>query len=137
MLVACSSGNLLHHGTQLTLSCCSATADPGPLQRAEWIKFLAPFFNKEVEANKVFDNIKLAYDKANLTGSAEASGAKVAWINTVYMSNNSYSLKFPPYQLRFIKVRNGMSRCTADVTAASAPAAAGLFACWLLCRYQS
>jgi hypothetical protein len=38
---------------------CSVTADPGPLNRAEWIKFVAAFFNKEIDANSAFDSIKV------------------------------------------------------------------------------
>jgi hypothetical protein len=40
-----------------------ATSDPGALNRAEWVKFVAPFFNKELEANKVFEDIKTGYTK--------------------------------------------------------------------------
>lgn len=37
----------------------SVTADPGPLNRAEWVKFVAAFFNKELDANSVFAGIKV------------------------------------------------------------------------------
>lgn len=33
---------------------CSAVADPGVLNRAEWIKFVATFYNKEDVANDLF-----------------------------------------------------------------------------------
>lgn len=33
---------------------CSAVADPGVLNRAEWIKFVATFYNKEDIANDLF-----------------------------------------------------------------------------------
>jgi hypothetical protein len=35
-----------------------ASSDPGMLNRAEWLKFGAAFFNKEAEANHVFDGIR-------------------------------------------------------------------------------
>ncbi|MBN8731306.1 MAG: ABC transporter substrate-binding protein [Acidobacteria bacterium] len=35
--------------------------EPTPLARAEWIKFLALFFNKEREANQIFDGIASRY----------------------------------------------------------------------------
>lgn len=35
-----------------------------PLGRAEWIKFIAAFFNKEVKAKNVFEKIQTAYTKA-------------------------------------------------------------------------
>lgn len=39
----------------------SATSDNGPLNRAEWIKFLAMFFNQELLANALFDDIVSNY----------------------------------------------------------------------------
>ena len=39
----------------------SATADPGSLQRAEWIKFVAAFFNKEAEAQRIFEAVRQQY----------------------------------------------------------------------------
>lgn len=36
--------------------------DGNMLQSAEWIKFFAPFFGKECEANDIFDGIKERYD---------------------------------------------------------------------------
>lgn len=37
-----------------------------PLGKAEWIKFFAPFFNKEVEADSIFKNIETSYNGAML-----------------------------------------------------------------------
>ncbi|WP_420322898.1 ABC transporter substrate-binding protein [Flagellimonas sp.] len=37
-----------------------------PLGKAEWIKFFAPFFNKEAEADRIFKNIETAYNEAKL-----------------------------------------------------------------------
>ena len=43
-----------------------------PLGKAEWIKFFAPFFNKEVEADSIFKGIEHAYVEAkNLAKTAE------------------------------------------------------------------
>eukprot|EP00971_Amphidinium_carterae_P270295 5363008-Amphidinium_carterae.1 len=38
-----------------------ATTEMSPLRRAEWIKFIAAFFNREPEANVVFKNISDEY----------------------------------------------------------------------------
>lgn len=38
---------------------CSATADPGPLNRAEWVKYAGAFFNKEIDANRIYAGIKV------------------------------------------------------------------------------
>jgi len=37
-----------------------------PLGKAEWIKFFAPFFGKEKEADRIFDSIEEAYNAAKL-----------------------------------------------------------------------
>ncbi|WP_190809076.1 ABC transporter substrate-binding protein [Flagellimonas sp. S3867] len=37
-----------------------------PLGKAEWIKFFAPFFHKEVEADSIFKNIETSYKEAKL-----------------------------------------------------------------------
>ena len=39
----------------------TASSDPGMLQRAEWIKFVAVFFNQEAEAQRVFETIRQDY----------------------------------------------------------------------------
>ena len=60
-------------------------SDGSPLGRAEWIKFLAAFFNEEDRANLVIDREKAAYDatKALAASAAAAHGStkkKCAWI---------------------------------------------------------
>ncbi|WP_420415675.1 ABC transporter substrate-binding protein [Marinovum algicola] len=37
-----------------------------PLGKAEWIKFFAPFFNKETEAERIFNSIEADYEKAKI-----------------------------------------------------------------------
>ncbi|MEX0314346.1 MAG: ABC transporter substrate-binding protein [Allomuricauda sp.] len=37
-----------------------------PLGKAEWIKFFAPFFNKEAKADSIFKNIETSYEQAKL-----------------------------------------------------------------------
>ncbi|VAW10139.1 Vitamin B12 ABC transporter, substrate-binding protein BtuF [hydrothermal vent metagenome] len=39
-------------------------AEESPLGKAEWIKFFAPFFNKEVMADSIFKSIENSYTKA-------------------------------------------------------------------------
>ncbi len=57
----------LHH--------CSATLDPGTLDRAEWVKFVAPFFNMEPTANQLFDSINATYTKLKDSVAAAAGTA--------------------------------------------------------------
>ena len=47
-----------------------ATSDPGMLARAEWIKFVAAFFNLEAHANRVFEKIKAEYDATKASAAA-------------------------------------------------------------------
>lgn len=44
--------------------------EPTPLARAEWIKFLALFFNKEREANALFDRITARYQELSQVAAA-------------------------------------------------------------------
>jgi len=59
------------------------SSDPGILKRAEWIKFLALFFNKEAEANKFFKGIQDKIEAMTSKATIGQTGAKpsMAWIN--------------------------------------------------------
>ena len=55
----------------------------GPLQAAEWIKYLALFFNKDAAAEQQFNATAAAY---NATAGQYSSGSRapvVAWISRV------------------------------------------------------
>mmetsp|Transcript_45970 Transcript_45970/g.146766 ORF Transcript_45970/g.146766 Transcript_45970/m.146766 type:complete len:456 (-) Transcript_45970:148-1515(-) len=58
-----------------------ASTDPGALQRAEWIKFVSAFFNKESEANAIYARIEAAYRLASQRANAVASKPKVAFVS--------------------------------------------------------
>jgi iron complex transport system substrate-binding protein len=68
--------------------------EPTPLARAEWIKFFAMFFNKEREANALFDDIEGKYLAAQASVAAVARRPRVlvnvaergAW--TIYGGRN-------------------------------------------------
>lgn len=77
----------------------TATMDPSPLNRAEWIKFISVFFNKEVDANGIFDQIVKDWDKLKNTISKNRKKPLVAWINyqdfdtrEFIINNDTYSL---------------------------------------------
>jgi len=59
----------------------SASQDPSPLNSAEHIKFISTFFNKEREANQIFDNQVTAYQ--NMRRGHQSSAPRVAWIKKV------------------------------------------------------
>jgi len=76
-------------------------ADDTPLGRAEWIKFIATFFNEEDRANLIFSREKAAYDATKaLAASAAAlyeltnSKKKCAWVND-YLG---YKVDMHPYK---------------------------------------
>lgn len=79
----------------------SAASDPGPLNRAEWIKYLAVFFNKEDVATEIFTNITLAYNslKSAVSTQAVATASKptVAWIIKSGWANQ-YRISFAQYK---------------------------------------
>ena len=64
----------------------SASADPGPLNRAEWIKFVSLFFNQEQAAEVAFTAIKGRYLCHRQAVAGVASKPVVAW-----MYNSSWS----------------------------------------------
>lgn len=64
-----------------------ATADTSPLARAEWLKYMAMFFNKEHEANEQFGIISGSYNRIAATAAAAAAAAaaaggakRIAWV---------------------------------------------------------
>ena len=77
-----------------------ASADPGALARAEWIKFVALFFNEEERANLYFDREKTAfeYTSARAAGVAGSTVKKCAWVSKGY---SGYELLFTTYKTEF------------------------------------
>mmetsp|Transcript_9941 Transcript_9941/g.27685 ORF Transcript_9941/g.27685 Transcript_9941/m.27685 type:complete len:424 (+) Transcript_9941:277-1548(+) len=82
-------------------------ADDTPLGRAEWIKFIATFFNEEDRANLIFSREKAAYDatKALAASAAAAHGStkkKCAWIKPAGGSGSfSMTLKADAYKVAY------------------------------------
>ncbi|MBD3308310.1 ABC transporter substrate-binding protein, partial [candidate division KSB3 bacterium] len=57
-----------------------------PLGRAEWIKFLAAFFNKEAEADAIFDRIAAAYE-AMAAKTQDIDHKPTVFLNAPYEGN--------------------------------------------------
>lgn len=81
----------------------SAAQDPGVLNRAEWIKFVGLFFNREREASAIFDAIKAEYEAteaaARTAAAAQPKTPVVAWAqHFIYDPSEYYQLSFAPYQ---------------------------------------
>lgn len=84
----------------------SAAQDPGVLNRAEWVKFLGLFFNKEKYASDVFAGIQQEYNSVKEAALKAAQGAKVpviAWASHyVYDKDESFQLSFAPYKAQLV-----------------------------------
>ena len=57
----------------------TASADPGPLQRAEWVEFMSFFFNNEAKAMLVFEGIRERYLCHRKQVSEHSAKPVVAW----------------------------------------------------------
>eukprot|EP01065_Artemidia_motanka_P029058 TRINITY_DN349_c0_g1_i1.p1 TRINITY_DN349_c0_g1~~TRINITY_DN349_c0_g1_i1.p1 ORF type:complete len:626 (+),score=237.96 TRINITY_DN349_c0_g1_i1:75-1880(+) len=82
-----------------------ATVDPGPLHRAEWVKFMGLFFNQESHASTVFEHIKNDYQYLKNAAEAHASQVgsrkKVAWI-TYASWLGQYQIDNHPYKVAYV-----------------------------------
>merc|ERR1719424_2273634 len=68
-----------------------ASSDPGMLNRAEWLKFGAAFFNKEAEANHVFDGIRSRFTEiVDHVLAARLAGASSP--RSAFISNSPWSI---------------------------------------------
>jgi len=89
------------------------------LQRAEWIKYVAPFFNKELEANKKFADIKGSYD--NITAAVKKSPTtppkSVAWLAWSSYAGPGIVVYTTPFKDQFIKDAGGVPLTKAIVGA--------------------
>jgi ABC-type Fe3+-hydroxamate transport system substrate-binding protein len=84
---------------------CSSFADPGVLNRAEWVKFVAVFFNKEVEAERLFNNVRADYQKFNSSAraAAGADGKRVAWLTQF---GDTFTVNYAQYKKEYMEVRH-------------------------------
>jgi len=76
----------------------SASQDPAPIHSAEHIKFMAAFFNKEEDADRLFASevSKLQTMKNQMAARADADKQTVAWIEKSW--DGKYSLSTAPYK---------------------------------------
>ncbi len=77
----------------------AAHMEATPLGRTEWIKFLAAFFNREAEAERVFDDIAQRYEtlvqKTRNVSHRPTVFCNAAWRGTWYMPGGaSYTARF-------------------------------------------
>jgi hypothetical protein len=75
------------------------------LNRAEWIKFLALFFNKENQTN--FAAVNASYHQLKAPAVSNGSPPVIAFIQkfSYLMQGDSYQISFAPYKLDYIEAR--------------------------------
>ncbi|KAL1925630.1 uncharacterized protein VTP21DRAFT_513 [Calcarisporiella thermophila] len=90
----------------------SLTDDQTPLEKAEWIKFVSTFFNREDEANKLYDQISNSYNchKQNL---ANVNRKSIAWVE--HLSDGSIKIKSDKYYTELISDAGGDNLKTSTV----------------------
>lgn len=88
----------------------SAAEDPGVLNRAEWVKFVALFFNQERAASDIFAAIKAEYEATKAAATSSTSKKPVvAWASHFSypgMSEN-YGISFAEYKREFTQDAGG------------------------------
>lgn len=91
-------------------------SDPGPLNRAEWIKYLGLFFNKESEASDLFDAIVKEYDATKAAAIARPETPTVAWISHfAYGGQESYQISFDEYKTQLTEDAGAKNLAQAQV----------------------
>ncbi|KAL2652028.1 hypothetical protein R1flu_020156 [Riccia fluitans] len=89
-----------------------ATFDGGPLKRAEWIKYMATFFNAEDRAHEVFSYVNASYQCLNMSRSGSTgTNPLVAWLS---FSGVSWTISGAAYKMQFDLDAGGLN-LNADV----------------------
>ena len=91
----------------------AATSDPSALGRAEWIKYVAAFFNLEPHANRVFAEIKAEVEKSQARTAAAVAGGAVA--PKVLHINLPSTIATPSFKMDSIKAAGGVVPSAADL----------------------
>eukprot|EP00898_Chlorokybus_atmophyticus_P008925 jgi/Chlat1/9033/Chrsp94S08353 len=86
------------------------TTDKGMLQRAEWVKFLSLFFNKEYEATQYFNAVAARYACYSAQAKATNSVPAVAFIGGCFVNpTNPYCISYAAYKVDLITSAGGRS----------------------------
>lgn len=82
----------------------SAVLDPGPLRRAEWIKYLGLFFNDEGVADALFNATAAEYEEYEALSASVPDRPVVAWASHFsYDGAESYQLSFAEYKANLVQ----------------------------------
>lgn len=94
----------------------NAVSDPGALHRAEWIKYLALFFNREALANALYNETSEAYVMHQEMAASAPDAPTVAWItHFVYGEEESYQISFDEYKMQLVEDAGGSTLNREDV----------------------
>ncbi|KAI8105243.1 hypothetical protein M9435_000411 [Picochlorum sp. BPE23] len=88
-----------------------AEDDPGVLNRAEWIKYLGLFFNKEKYASDIYNGIVESYEEtAKAAAEKGESKPRIAWVSHfVYGDDEHYDVSLAAYKKQYIDDANGQN----------------------------
>jgi len=80
----------------------SATEAPGVLNRAEWIKFLGLFFNRDAYASSIYNGIVQSYNDIKANGKGDSKPV-IAWVSHfVFQDDEHYEITLPAYKAEFV-----------------------------------
>eukprot|EP00475_Leptophrys_vorax_P019490 TRINITY_DN26672_c0_g1_i1.p1 TRINITY_DN26672_c0_g1~~TRINITY_DN26672_c0_g1_i1.p1 ORF type:complete len:276 (+),score=52.67 TRINITY_DN26672_c0_g1_i1:769-1596(+) len=80
------------------------STDPGALKRAEWIKFMAVFFNQEARASEVYSQIETSYGCLKGSVANVATKPVVAWLS---FYNGTWTASSAVYKLEYVTDAGG------------------------------
>lgn len=83
-----------------------AAFDPGTLKRAEWLKYLAVFFNVEMKATAVYDQIVANYKCLNGSNNL-TSIPTVAWVSVGLYGPGQVTVDGAAYKTQFVSDAGG------------------------------
>lgn len=84
---------------------------PGVLERAEWIKYLGLFFNKEKKASDIYNAIAKSYEETSSRAKKNGeSKPTVAWISHFsYKGDEHYDVSLADYKKQYVDDANGQN----------------------------
>jgi iron complex transport system substrate-binding protein len=110
--------------------------DPHLLNRAEWIKFVAAFFNREDAAEKHMNDEAAAWDTLSTDAKAKAATPLVAFIEKDSW-NKVYKIKLDHYKTRLVEAAGGKSFTSSELTTHSALAVVNALATGDIVSYDA
>lgn len=96
----------------------AASQDPSPLKSAEYLKFFGAFFNKEPQANTVYQTVQTSYNLATVNTSAKKI---VAWVAHSTWGGEKFVVSTAQYKMDMVDDAGGIN-FNADLLVASMPA---------------